>query len=74
MGNLQVEVPVLQTLICWLILLLKRTTLSPTVFPMYVSLWSHIKKHLNLLSWVYLVNAFAVEKLHSEKQMWKALV
>ena len=38
----------------------------------------YLKKHLNLLSWVYLVNAtnlfFAVEKLHSEEQMRKALV
>ena len=38
----------------------------------------YLKKHLNTLSWVYLVNAtnlfFAVEKLHSEEQMRKALV
>ena len=38
----------------------------------------YLKKHLNTLSWVYLVNAtnlfFAVEKLYSEEQMWKALV
>ena len=38
----------------------------------------YLKKQLNALSWVYLVNAtnlfFAVEKLHSEKQMRKALV
>ena len=38
----------------------------------------YLKKHLNTLSWVYLVNAtnlyFAVEKLHSEEQIWKALV
>ena len=39
----------------------------------------YLKKHLNnTLSWVYLVNAanlfFAVEKLHSEEQMGKALV
>ena len=38
----------------------------------------YLKKHLNTLSWVYLVNAtnlfFALEKLHSEEQMRKALV
>ena len=38
----------------------------------------YLKKQLNTLSWVYLVNAtnlfFAVEKLHSEEQMRKALV
>ena len=38
----------------------------------------YLKKHLNLLSWVYLVNAtnliFAVENLHSEEQMQKSLV
>ena len=38
----------------------------------------YLKKHLNTLSWVCLVNAtnllFAVEKLHSNKQMRKALV
>ena len=38
----------------------------------------YLKKHMNLLIWVYLVNAtnlfFTVEKLHSEEQMWKALV
>ena len=38
----------------------------------------YLKKHLNTLSWVYLVRAtnlfFAVEKLHIDEQMWKALV
>ena len=38
----------------------------------------YLKKHWNALSWVYLVNAtnfsFAVEKLHSEEKMPKALV
>ena len=38
----------------------------------------YLKKHMNLLIWVNLVNAtnlfFTVEKLHSEEQMWKALV
>ena len=38
----------------------------------------YYKKHLNTLSWVYLVNArnlvLAVEKLHSEEQIRKVLV
>ena len=38
----------------------------------------YLKKYLNLLSWVYLVNVtnlfFPVEKLHSQEQMQKALV
>ena len=38
----------------------------------------YLKKHLNTLNWVCLVNTanlfFAVENLHSEEQMRKALV
>ena len=54
MRNLQVEVPVLQSLICRLIQLLKPTTLLPTVFATYVSLWSHILHFKHYITFISL--------------------